>query len=239
MNTRFEELTLMRDRLGSELLTLGLEVTDAKVSKKKLLPMQQTQTDTELLLEKETTADTLVKLNQPVQKHEEHTLPREVENFIHTIAKPNTQYYTDDYVLMIEQTTASDRILTIQDKSAAATNQPLTPLSQQEVSTILNQVPTTAATQIVQQFPADTPILPVPPPDMIPSQQYIEQPDVTNKEPETSAQVNKPTIPSVVPSGSTARIDVDKDEHTIEVEHDDDDKARKSNQSHGKPIPIE
>ena len=44
MNTRLEELTLMRDRLGSELLTLGFEVSDAKVSKKKLLCMQQTHT---------------------------------------------------------------------------------------------------------------------------------------------------------------------------------------------------
>ena len=34
---------------------------------------------------------------------------------------------------MIEQTTAGDKIFTVQDKSAAATNQPLTPLSQQEV----------------------------------------------------------------------------------------------------------
>ena len=46
MKTRLEELTLMRDRLGSELLTLGLEVTDAKVSKKKLLPMQPTHNQT-------------------------------------------------------------------------------------------------------------------------------------------------------------------------------------------------
>ena len=167
-------------------------------------------------MEQEIAADTLVNLNQPVQQPEEHTLPPEVENVTHTIAKPNTQYHIDDYVLMIEQTTAGEKILTIQDKSAAATNQPLTPLSQQEVSTILNQVPTTAATQIVQQFPADTPILPVPPPDMITSQQYIEQPDVTNKEPETSAQVTVPAIPSAVPSGSTTRIDVDKHEDTIE-----------------------
>ena len=118
---------------------------------------------------------------------------------------------------MVEQTTAGDKVLTIQDKSATATNQPLTPLSQQEVSTILNQVPTTAVTQNVQQFAPDTPMLPVPPPDMIPPEQYIPQADVTNNEQEISAQVNVPTIPSAIPSGSTAKIDVDKDEDTIEV----------------------
>ena len=58
--------------------------------------------------------------------------------------------------------------------------QPLIPLSQKEVSTILNQVPTTLVTQIVQQFPPDTHMLPVPPPDMITPKQYILQPDVTN-----------------------------------------------------------
>ena len=140
---------------------------------------------------------------------------------------------------MTEQTTAADKILTIQVKSAAATNQPLTPLSQQEVSTILNQVPTTTATQIVQQFPAKTPTLPVPPPDTITPEQYIEQPNVRNEEPETSAQANVHTIPSAVPSQLTPRIDVDKGEDIIEVKLDDADKSRKSNQSHGKPIPIE
>ena len=35
-------------------------------------------------------------------------------------------------------------------------------------------------TQNVQQFAPDTPMLPVPPPDMIPPEQYIPQADVTN-----------------------------------------------------------
>ena len=255
MNTRLEELTVMRERLASELVTLGLEVTDVKVSKKKLLPTQETQTDMELLLEQQTAVDTLINLNQPIQQPEQHILPPEVLNFINSIAKPNTPYHTDDYVLMVEQTTAGDKVLTIQDKSATATNQPLTPLSQQEVSTILNEVPTTTVTQNVQQFAPDTPMLPVPPPDMIPPEQYIPQADVTNNKQEISAQVNVPTIPSAIPSGSTAKIDIDKDEDIIEVEHDDDDddddyddddddddddvKATKSNRSHGRPIPIE
>ena len=93
----------MRERLASELVTLGLEVTDVKVSKKKLLPTQETQTDMELLLEQQTAVDTLVNLNQPIQQPEQHILPPEVLNFINSIAKPNTPYHTDDYVLMNKQ----------------------------------------------------------------------------------------------------------------------------------------
>ena len=230
----------MRERLASELVTLGLEVTDVKVSKKKLLPTQETQTDMELLSEQQTAVDTLVNLNQTIQQPEQHILPPEVLNFINSIAKPNTPYHTDDYVFMVEQTTAGDKVLTVQDKSATATNQSLTPLSEQEVSSILNQVPDTSVTQNIQQFAPEIPMLPVPPPDMIPPEQYIPQVDVTNNKQEISAQVHVPTIPSTIPSGSIAKIDIDKDEDTIEVECDvDDDKPTKSNRSHGRPIPTE
>ena len=94
-------------------------------------------------------------------------------------------------------------------------------------------------TQIVQQFPPDTHMLPVPPPDMITPEQYLLQSNVRNKQTRnicTGQCTNK--TKSLVPSGSTAQeLSIDKDEDTIEVEHDHDDdddddddvKPRKSN----------
>ena len=68
MDTRFQELTLMRDTIASQLSALRLEITDAQNAKKSELPTQETLTEMELVSEQEAAISTLTIPNEPVQQ---------------------------------------------------------------------------------------------------------------------------------------------------------------------------
>ena len=145
----------MRDSLAGQLEALGLEVCEAQNIKKTLQPSQETQTQMQDIIEQQaavTSITTPVQTPptattgavQPIINLDEDTLPQDLHNFIQTTGKLNTQYHTDDYILTIQQSSTGERILFIEQKSAAASNEPMTQLTAQEILNILNAPPETS-----------------------------------------------------------------------------------------------
>ena len=144
METRYKELEKMQDALASQLEALSLEVCEAQNVKKTQKPTQETQTEMEGVIEQqaavtsittavETPATTTPPIVQLTTNPKEYTLPQDLHNFIQTTGKLNTQYHTDDYILTIQQSSSSERILSIEQKSATASNKPMTQLSAQDI----------------------------------------------------------------------------------------------------------
>ena len=120
MDKWYNKFETMRESLVSQMEALGLEVSQSLNIKESLLPTQETQTQVQ-----------------------------DLHQFIQTTGKPNTQYHTNDYILTIQQSSTGERILLIEQKSASASNEPMTQLSAEDILQILNappQPPTSGAT---------------------------------------------------------------------------------------------
>ena len=153
MDMRYNELEKMRDSLAGQLEALGLEVCEAQNIKRTLQPSQETQTQMQDIIEQQATVTSITTPVQapptattapvqPITNPDVYTLPQDL-HFIQTKGKLNTQYHTDDYILTIQQSSTSDRILSIGQKSAAVSNEPMTQLTAQEILDILNAPPET------------------------------------------------------------------------------------------------
>ena len=146
MDRRYNKFKTMRDSLVSQMEALGLEVSQSQNIKKSLLPTQETQTQVQDIMEQETV---VTSITIPTTQTDQYTLPEDLHQFIQTTGKPNTEYHTDDYILTIKQSSTGERILSIEQKSASASNEPMTQLSAEDILQILNappQPPTSAAT---------------------------------------------------------------------------------------------
>ena len=111
----------------------------------------------------ETPSTTTPPIVQPATNPKEYTLPQDLHNFIQTTAKLNRQYHTDNYILTIQQSSSGERILSIEQKSATASNKPMTQLSAQDILDTLNTPPQTPTH--LQSLPST---------DMIPNQQLLK-----------------------------------------------------------------
>ena len=171
MSKEYDELETMRDSLVSQMEALGLEVSQSQNVKKSLLPTQETQTQPQDITEQETA---ITSITTPTTKTDQYTLPQELHQFIQTTGKLNTEYHTDDYILTIQQSPTGERILSIEQKAPAATNEPMTQLSAEDILQILNapSQPPTSLTSL-----PGTDMIPVP---------VISLP--SNPQPGTSAQ---------------------------------------------------
>ena len=146
MDKWYNKLETMRESLVSQMEALGLEVSQLQNIRKSLLPTQETQTQLQDIMEQETA---VTSITTPTTQTDQYTLPEDLHQFIQTIGKPNTQYHTDDYILTIQQSSTGERILSIEQKSASASNKPMTQLSAEDILQILNappQPPTSGAT---------------------------------------------------------------------------------------------
>ena len=131
MNKDYKELETIRDSLVSQMEALGLEVTQSHNVKKSLLPTQETQTQPQDIAEQETT---ITSITTTTTQMNQYTLPQDLHQFIQTTGKLNTEYHTDDYILTIQQSSTSERILSIELKATAATtNEPMTQLLAKDI----------------------------------------------------------------------------------------------------------
>ena len=112
----------MRESLQGQMEALSLEVSQAENVKKSLHPTQETQTQMEDITEQEAA---VTSITTPMTQADQYTLPQDLHNFIQTTGKLNTQYHTDDYILTIQQLSTGERILSIEQKSAATSNEPM------------------------------------------------------------------------------------------------------------------
>ena len=232
---------------------LGLEVCEAQNIKKTLQPSQETQTQMQDIIEQQaavTSITTPVQAPptattaavQPITNPDEYTLPQDLHNFIQTTGKLNTQYHTDNYILTIQQSSTSERILSIEQKSAAASNEPMTQLTAQEILNILNAPPETStslqtlpgtdmiavptssqptepqpSTSGQGQFPAGTPPLPIPPPSILKHTH-----DLLKKH--EASKVKPHTEPTEEPSASRESSKKEEDvEYIVEDDDNEDD----------------
>ena len=145
-------------------------------------------------------------------------------------------------ILTIQQSSSSERILSIEQKSAAASNEPMTQLTAQEILDILNAppetpsslqtlpgthmiaVPTSAeptepqpSTSGQGQFSTGTPALPIPPPSIL---EHTH--DLLKKH--KASKVKPLTEPSEEPSASGESSKKDEDlEYIVDDDYEDDD----------------
>ena len=135
MSKEYNELETMRDSLVSQMESLGLEVSQSQNVKKSLLPTQETQTQPQDITEQE---NAITSITTPTTQTDQYTLPQDLHQFIQTTGKLNTKYHTNDYILTIQQSSTGEQILSIGQKSSAATNEPMTQLSAEDILQILN-----------------------------------------------------------------------------------------------------
>ena len=183
-----------------------------------------------------------------------------MHQFIQTTGKLNTQYHTEDYVLTIQQSSTGEWILSIEQKAAAVTNEPMTQLSGEDILQILNAspqpptsltslpgtdmipVPLTSVPSNAQPgtsaqgiFSPTDPQLPVPPPGILQhSQDLLKRHEALKSQPLQQ--------PIAQPSGSGKSSK--KEEEDMEViDNDDDDdgqdqwKKKYIKKQHRKPVP--
>ena len=179
---------------------------------------------------------------QPITNPDEYILPQDLHNFIQRTGKLNTQYHTDNYILTIQQSSTGERILSKEQKSAAASNEPMTQLTAQEILNILNAPPETStslqtlpgtdmivvptssqptepqpSTSGQGQFPAGTPPIPIPTPSILKHAH-----DLLKKH--KASKVKPHTAPTEEPSASGESSKKDKDvEYIVEDDDNEDD----------------
>ena len=138
MNKWYSKLETMRESLVSQMEALGLEVSQSQNVRKTLLPTQETQTQPQDITEQETA---ITSITTPTTQTDQYTFPEDLHQFIQTTGKLNTQYHTDDYILTIQQSSTGEQILSIEQKAAATTNEPMTQLFVEDILQILNAPP--------------------------------------------------------------------------------------------------
>ena len=138
METQYEKLELMQTSLLTQMKALGLEVSQAKNIKKTLLPTQETQTDIQDITEQQAAISSITTPTVTAPTPQQYELPDDLHEFIQHTGKLDTQYHTEDYILTIQQSSTGECILSIEEKSDAASNTPLTQLSAQDIMNIVN-----------------------------------------------------------------------------------------------------
>ena len=138
METQYEKLELMQTSLLTQMKALGLKVSQAKNIKKTLLPTQETQTDIQDITEQQAAISSITTPTVTAPTPEQYGLPDNLHEFIEHTGKLDTQYHTEDYILTIQQSSTGECILSIEEKSDAASNTPLTQLSAQDIMNIVN-----------------------------------------------------------------------------------------------------
>ena len=235
INKWYEELETMRDSLVGQMEALGLEVSQSQNIKKSLLPTQETKTQPQDITEQETA---ITSITTPTTQMNQYTLPQDLHQFIQTTGKLNTEYHTDDYILTIQQSSTEEWILSIEQKSPAATNEPMTQLSAEDILQILNappQPPTSLTslpgtdmipvpmtslpsnpqpgTSVQGVSSATDPQLPVPPPGLLKHAQ-----DLLKRHKASKSHIEEQPIAQPFGLGKSR-----KEEEEMEVIDDDDD----------------
>ena len=231
---------------------LGLEVCEAQNIMKTLHPSQETQTQMQDIIEQQAAVTSITTpahstattaAVQPITNLDEYTLLQDLHNFIQTTGKLNTQYHTDDYILTIQQSSTGERMLSIGQKSAAASNEPMTQLTAQEILNILNAPPETStslqtfpgtdmiavptrsqptepqpSTSGEGQFLTGTPPLPIPPPSIL---EHVN--DLLKKHKASKVKPHREPTEEPSASGESSKKEEDVEYIVEEDDNEDDD----------------
>ena len=113
-------------------------ISGIRISRKTLLPTQETQTDIQDITEQQAAISSITTPTVTAPTPQQYELPDDLHEFIQHTGKLDTQYHTEDYILTIQQSSTGECILSIEEKSDAASNTPLTQLSAQDIMNIVN-----------------------------------------------------------------------------------------------------